>query len=283
MKSPRILHQRAARLAVGGAALAVVAAIVPATTAFAAKGAGSSAGSGHPAAVKPTVVLVPGAWADGSSWDGVVADLQHDGYTVDVPPNPLSGVASDSAYLAGYLATVSGPVVLVGQSYGGFVITNAATGDTNIKALVYVDAFIPAQGETLNQLTDQFPGSQVTQAALNFVPEPGGVTDVYIKPADFRAVLANDDSPAEAAELAATQRPLAASALTEPSGTPAWLTIPSWDVIGTEDHAIPVAAQEYMARRAGSAVTKIDAAHFSMVSHPDQVTDVIETAARHVS
>jgi pimeloyl-ACP methyl ester carboxylesterase len=283
MKSPRILHKRAARLAVGGAALAVVAAIVPATTAFAAKGAGSYSGSGHPAAAKPTVVLVPGAWADGSSWDGVVADLQHDGYTVDVPPNPLEGVASDSAYLASYLATITGPVVLVGQSYGGFVITNAATGNTNIKALVYVDAFIPAQGETLNELTDQFPGSQVTQAALNFVPEPGGVTDAYIKPADFRAILANDESPAQAAELAATQRPISAAALDEPSGTPAWLTIPSWDVIGTEDHAVPVAAQEFMAHRAGSTVTEIDAAHFSMVSHPNQVTDVIETAARHVS
>ena len=281
MKSPQILRKRAVRLTVGGVALAVAAAIVPATTAFAAKGGAPVAS--HQQAAKPTVVLVPGAWADGSSWDGVVADLQHDGYTVDVPPNPLSGVADDSAYLASYLATVTGPIVLVGQSYGGFLISNAATGNANVKALVYVDAFIPAQGETLNQLTDQFPGSQVAQAALNFVPEPGGVTDVYIKPADFRSILANDESPAQAAELAATQRPLAAAALTEPSGTPAWLTIPSWDVIGTEDHAIPVAAQEFMAHRAGSTVTKINAAHFSMVSHPTQVTNVIEDAARHTS
>jgi pimeloyl-ACP methyl ester carboxylesterase len=280
MKSPQILHKRAVRLTVGGVALAVAAAIVPATTAFAAKG--SAPVASHQAA-KPTVVLVPGAWADGSSWDGVVTDLQHDGYTVDVPPNPLSGVADDSAYLASYLATVTGPIVLVGQSYGGFLISNAATGNANVKALVYVDAFIPAQGETLNQLTGQFPGSQVAQTALNFVPEPGGVTDVYVKPADFRSVLANDESPAQAAELAATQRPLAAAALTEPSGTPAWLTIPSWDVIGTEDHAIPVAAQEFMAHRAGSTVTKINAAHFSMVSHPSQVTNVIEDAARHTS
>jgi pimeloyl-ACP methyl ester carboxylesterase len=192
MKSPQILRKRAVRLTVGGVALAVAAAIVPATTAFAAKGAPTAS---HQAAAKPTVVLVPGAWADGSSWDGVVTDLQHDGYTVDVPPNPLSGVADDSAYLASYLATVTGPIVLVGQSYGGFLISNAATGNANVKALVYVDAFIPAQGETLNQLTDQFPGSQVAQAALNFVSEPGGVTDVYIKPADFRSILANDESP----------------------------------------------------------------------------------------
>jgi pimeloyl-ACP methyl ester carboxylesterase len=274
------LRKRSVRLTVGGVALAVAAAIVPATTAFAAKG--SAPAASHQAA-KPTVVLVPGAWADGSSWDGVVADLQHDGYTVDVPPNPLTGVASDSAYLASYLATVTGPIVLVGQSYGGFLISNAATGNANIKALVYVDAFIPAQGETINQLTNQFPGSQITQTALNFVPEPGTVTDVYIKPADFRGILANDESPAQAAELAATQRPLAASALTEPSGTPAWLSIQSWDVIGTEDHAIPVAAQEFMAHRAGSTATKINAAHFSMVSHPSQVTNVIEDAARHTS
>jgi pimeloyl-ACP methyl ester carboxylesterase len=280
MKSPVNLRKRAVRLTVGGVALAVAAAIVPATTAFAAKG-GTSVASRQ--AAKPTVVLVPGAWADGSSWDGVVADLQHDGYTVDVPPNPLSGVADDSAYLASYLATVPGPIVLVGQSYGGFLISNAATGNANVKALVYVDAFIPARGETVNQLNDQFPGSRIAQAALNFVPEPGGVTDVYIKPADFRGILANDESPAQAAELAATQRPLAASALTEPSGTPAWLTVPSWDVIGTEDHAIPVAAQEFMAHRAGSTVTKINAAHFSMVSHPSQVTNVIEDAARRTS
>ena len=155
------------------------------------------AASGHSqSAVKPTIVLEHGAWADGSSWDGVVTLLQKDGYTVDVPPNPLRGPDSDSAYLASYLATVPGPVVLVGHSYGGFVTTNAATGDKNVKALVYVDAYLPAQGDTINSLTAQFPGSQITPAALNFVPSPGGVTDVYIKPSLFRSILAND-LPAE--------------------------------------------------------------------------------------
>jgi len=280
MKSPVNLRKRAVRLTVGGAVLAVAAAVIPATTAFAAKG--DEPAASHQAA-KPTVVLVPGAWADGSSWDGVFADLHHDGYTVDIAPNPLAGVASDSAYLASYLQSITGPIVLVGQSYGGFLITNAATGNANIKALVYVDAFIPAQGETLSELTDQFPGSQVTESALNFVPEPGGVTDAYIKPADFRAILANDLPAWQAAELAATQRPIAASALNEPSGTPAWLTIPSWDVIGTEDHAVPLAAQEFMAHRAGSTVTEINAGHLSMISHPNQVTAVIDDAARHTS
>ena len=182
-----------------------------------------------------------------------------------------------------YLATVPGPVVLVGHSYGGFVTTNAATGDKNVKALVYVDAYIPARGDTINSLTAQFPGSQITPAALKFVPSPGGVTDVYIKPSLFRSILANDLPASQAAELAATQRPIAASALTEVSGPPAWTSIPSWDVIGTADHAIPPAAQEFMAARAHATVTKINASHLSLISHPAEVTNVIEEAARATS
>jgi pimeloyl-ACP methyl ester carboxylesterase len=278
MQSPLKSSRRGVRFALLGVAVALAAAIVPAATASAATGK-----SGHPAAPKPTVVLVHGAWADGSSWNGVVTGLQHDGYTVDVPPNPLRGVAADSAYLAAYLKTVAGPIVLVGHSYGGFVITNAATGNANVKALVYVDAYIPAQDDTLNGLTAQFPGSQVTPDALNFVPSPGGVTDAYIKPAQFHTILANDLTAAQAAALAAVQRPLAASALTETSGAPAWKTIPSWDLIGTADHALPPAAQAFMAKRAGSTITKLNASHLSMVSHPAAVREVIETAAHHTA
>jgi pimeloyl-ACP methyl ester carboxylesterase len=274
---------RKARFALTGIALAALVAI-PGTVAAASTGSHPDATGSHPdSAAKPTIVLEHGAWADGSSWDGVVTRLQQDGYTVDVPPNPLRGPDSDSAYLASYLATVPGPVVLVGHSYGGFVITNAATGDKDVKALVYVDAYIPAQGDTLNSLTAQFPGSQITQAALNFVPSPGGVTDVYIKPALFRGILANDLPASQAAELAATQRPIAVTALTEVSGPPAWATIPSWDVIGTADHAIPPAAQEFMAARAHATVTKINASHLSLISHPGAVANVIEDAARHTS
>jgi pimeloyl-ACP methyl ester carboxylesterase len=283
MRTPLKFRTSKARFALAGLA---VAALVAAPSAVAAASTGSPAhpaASPAPLAAKPTIVLEHGAWADGSSWSGVVTRLQRDGYTVDVPPNPLRGPASDSAYLASYLATVPGPVVLVGHSYGGFVTTNAATGDKNVKALVYVDAYIPAQGDTLNSLTAQFPGSQITQAALNFVPSPGGVTDVYIKPALFRGILANDLPASQAAELAATQRPIAASALAEVSGPPAWATIPSWDVIGTADHAIPPAAQEFMAARAHATVTKVDASHLSMISHPDTVANVIEAAARHTS
>lgn len=279
MRTPLKFGTRKARFAMIGLAIAGLAAIPSAVAAASTSSHSDMSGS----AIKPTIVLEHGAWADGSSWSGVVTRLQNDGYTVDVPPNPLRGPGSDSAYLASFLATVSGPVVLVGHSYGGFVITNAATGDQNVKALVYVDAFIPAQGDTVNSLTSQFPGSQITPAALNFVPSPGGVTDVYIKPSQFRGILANDLSASQAAELAATQRPLAASALTEASGPPAWASIPSWAVIGTADHAIPPAAQEFMTARAHARVTKINASHLSMISHPGAVTNVIEEAARSAS
>jgi pimeloyl-ACP methyl ester carboxylesterase len=283
MRTPLNFGARKARFSLIGLALAGLV-VIPGAVAAASTSSHSDATGNHSeSAVKPTVVLEHGAWADGSSWDGVVTRLQKDGYTVDVPPNPLRGVDSDSAYLAGYLATVPGPIVLVGHSYGGFVTTNAATGDKNVKALVYVDAYIPAQGDTVNSLTSQFPGSQITPDALNFVPSPGGVTDVYIKPSLFHSILANDLPASQAAELAATQRPIAASALTEASGPPAWASIPSWAVIGTADHAIPPAAQEFMAGRAHASVTKINASHLSLISQPGEVTNVIEEAARHTS
>jgi pimeloyl-ACP methyl ester carboxylesterase len=262
LKSVAPLGTHKARLALVGAAVAALVA-VPAGVAAASTGSLAHPAGNHPAsAAKPTIVLEHGAWADGSSWDGVVTRLQQAGYTVDVPPNPLRGVSSDSAYLASYLATVPGPVVLVGHSYGGFVTTNAATGDKNVKALVYVDAYIPAQGDTINSINAEFPGSQLTPAALNFVPSPGGVTDVYVKPALFRGIFANDLPAGQAAVLAAT---------------------PSWDVIGTADHAIPPAAQEFMAARAHAKVTKVDASHLSMISQPGTVTNVIEEAARATS
>jgi pimeloyl-ACP methyl ester carboxylesterase len=274
---------RKARIAlVGGAAVAALAAVP--TVAFASTGSqAQAAGAQSSSAPKPTIVIEHGAWADGSSWDAVVSRLQKAGYTVDVPPNPLGGVSSDSAYLASFLASVTGPVVLVGHSYGGFVTTNAATGDKNVKALVYVDAYLPAQGETINSINAQFPGSQITQAALNFVASPGGVTEAYVKPSLFQSIFANDLPASQAAVLAATQEPIAASALTEPSGAPAWATIPSWDVIGTADHAITPAAQEFMAARAHATVTKINASHLSMISQPGTVTSVIEQAAQATS
>jgi len=186
-------------------------------------------------------VLVHGAWADSGSWDGVVARLQAGGYTVTAPPNPLRGLPDDAAYLAAFLASVPGPMVVVGHSYGGAVITNAATGNPNVTALVYVDAFIPAQDETLLQLVSAQPGSCVggdPVQTFNLVPYPGapaGAVDAYLKPSLVPSCFANDLPASTAAVLAATQRPLSTAALTQRSGPPAWLTIPSWALVGTAD------------------------------------------------
>jgi pimeloyl-ACP methyl ester carboxylesterase len=220
-----------------------------------------------------------------------VANLQDDGYTVYVPPNPLRGVSYDSAYLKDFLtknANLAGkPVVLVGHSYGGIVITNAAVGDPGVKALVYVDAFIPKQGDTLMSLTTAgscFAADPTT--VFDVVPYPGGPSgdvDLYVKQSVFPGCFANGLPPAEGAALAATQRPLAHSVLNEPSGVPAWRTIPSWDVIGTADHVIPAAAQLAMAQQAHAHITEINAPHLSMISNPDTVTRVIEQAARATS
>jgi pimeloyl-ACP methyl ester carboxylesterase len=243
--------------------------------------------------LKPTIVLVHGGWADASSWDDVIPILQHEGYTVDAPPNPLRGLASDSAYLASYLKTISGPIVLVGHSYGGAVITNAATGDPSVKALVYVDAFEPAQGESLEQLTFARPGSCLTGGGdlnnvFNFAVDPSQPTgdyDLYLKIAPgtdyagFAACFANDVPAGEAAILGAVQRPFSLGAFTALSGTPAWATIPSWAVIGTQDLAIPPAELTFMAQRAHSKTTYVTAGHLSMITQPRAVATVIDKAA----
>jgi pimeloyl-ACP methyl ester carboxylesterase len=229
---------------------------------------------------KPSIVLVHGAWADSSSWNAVVTRLQHDGYTVYVPPNPLLGLTYDSAYLRDFLHTISGPIILVGHSYGGAVMTNAATGDKQVKALVYVDAFAPAKGQTLGQLVTAHPGSCVLPAAnVTAQPYPGapaGAVDVYIKQSVFPSCMANGLPKAEALALAATQRPLTSIALTQKSGVPAWKTIPSWAVIGTADHAIPPAELMAMAKRAHARITIARGApHLSMIYAPGLVTRVI--------
>jgi pimeloyl-ACP methyl ester carboxylesterase len=239
---------------------------------------------------KPTIVLEHGAWADASSWAGEIQLLQADGYTVYAPPNPLRGLANDSATLADFLSTISGPIVLVGHSYGGMVITNAATGNPSVKALVYVDAFIPAQGETAFGLTAAQPGSCVGSAnAFTAAPYPGapvGDFDTYLKAGPdapypgFASCFANGLRASQAAVLAATQRPIAFSAGSGPSGVPAWQTIRSWSLIGTADHVIPPAEQLFMSQRAHAHITEINAGHLSLISNPDAVTRVILGAAR---
>jgi pimeloyl-ACP methyl ester carboxylesterase len=235
---------------------------------------------------KATVVLVHGAWADSSSWAAVVRRLQRTGYKVAAPGIPLRGLASDAAYLRSYLGTIDGPVVLAGHSYGGAVITNAAADNPNVKALVYANAYLPDQGEDVVHLTGARPGSALggdPTAVFDFAPYPGapaGDLDLYVKPRVFTRAFANDLSRPAGRALAATQRAVTLGALTEPSGSPAWKTIPSWSVVGTLDRVIPVAQQNAMSQRAGSRITKLKAGHLSPISRPRVVAQVITRAVR---
>jgi pimeloyl-ACP methyl ester carboxylesterase len=230
----------------------------------------------------PTIVLVHGDWADGSSWTSVIKRLQNRGFTVVAPPNLLRGPVTDAAYLASYLQTISGPIVLVAHSYGGFVTTNAATGNTNVKALVYIDSFLPDEGEIAGALVAS-AGSCVDESALNAVPFDGGV-DLYLRweanppYPGFIECFANGVAPQKAAVLAAVQRPAAAAQFVEPSGPPAWKTIPSWSLIGTLDRVIPPALQEEMSSRAGAHVSRVKAGHLTPITRPADVTKVILSA-----
>jgi pimeloyl-ACP methyl ester carboxylesterase len=231
---------------------------------------------------RPTIVLVHGDWADASSWNSVIERLRDKGFTVVAPPNLLRGPTVDGPYLAGYLKSISGPIVLVAHSYGGFAVTNAATGNTNIKALVYIDAFIPDEGETGGALVAR-GGSCIDESALSPVAIEGGV-DLYLRWEShppyrgFTECFANGVGPEKAAVLAATQRPAAAAQFVEPSGPPAWKTIPSWSLIGTLDHVIPPALQDAMSRRAGSHISSVKTGHLSLITRPGVVTNVILSA-----
>jgi pimeloyl-ACP methyl ester carboxylesterase len=242
-------------------------------------GAKSRAGEG----TLPTVVLVHGDWADGSStWTRVIERLQERGFTVVAPPNLLRGPATDAPYLADYLRSISGPIVLVAHSYGGFVITNAATGNANVKALVYIDGFVPDEGETGGALIGG-SGSCVDESGLNAVPFDGGV-DLYLRweanppYPGFIDCFANGVDPEDAAVLAAAQRPAAFAQFVEPSGPPAWKTIPSWSLIGTLDNVIPPALQEEMSSRAGARISRVKAGHLTPITRPAEVTKVILSA-----
>jgi len=279
----RIAQPGRLRLIIAAVIVAMAGLAIPLSQIASARTAEAAAAGDGP---KPTIVLVHGAWADTSSWDGVIQRLQADGYTVYALPNPLRGLPDDTAYLADFLHTISGPIVLVGHSYGGTVITNAATGDPQVKALVYVDAFAPAQGQTIAQLLAAYPGSCAVPANLNVVPFPGapsGVADAYIKQSVFPSCMANGLPATQARVLAATQRPIATIALTQESGVPAWQTIPSWAVVGTADHAIPLALQLAMANTAHAHITTVDAPHLAMISDPGTVTSVILHAVRATS
>jgi pimeloyl-ACP methyl ester carboxylesterase len=238
---------------------------------------------------KPTIVLVHGAWADGSSWNAVASELQSQGFTVFAPPNLLRGVGTDAAYIGSFLAQrTSGSVVLVGHSYGGFVITNAATDGGDVRALVYVDAFVPEEGETAFQILGG-SGSALDvpdpTSVLDIAGYPGGPegdAEAFLKPDTVHNSFAQDLSEEDRWLIVASQRPITLSANTTPSTTAAWKTLPSWVVVGTEDRVIPPGTQRQMAERAGATITDVAGSHVSMVSHPQVTIDAILAAVAAV-
>ncbi|MGX1480612.1 UNVERIFIED_CONTAM: pimeloyl-ACP methyl ester carboxylesterase [Streptomyces canus] len=266
------------RRVLGGVLAAGAATLVGApTTASATSPRTARSGGG----TKPTVVLVHGAFADASGFNATIALLHKSGFPVIAPANPLRDTAGDAAYISSVLDTITGPVILAAHSYGGIVITNAARGHAGVKALVYLGAFAPDEGESALQLSQQFPGSELGSALIpRPYPLPGSTpgTDGYIAPDKFRAVFAADLPAADTRLMAATQRPGSVEGLGSPSGAPAWKTIPSWYLIPTEDKVIPPAAQRFMAKRAGSKVTEIRSSHVVMISHPKAAADVIKAA-----
>jgi len=205
---------------------------------------------------RPTIVLVHGAWADASSWNAVASELQSQGFTVFGPPNLLRGVATDSAYIASFLAQrTSGPVVLVGHSYGGFVITSAATGGGDVRALVYVDAFVPDEGETVFQILGgsgsalDVPDPTTVLDLAGYPGGPEGDVEAFLKPDTVHNSFAQDLLEGDRWLIVESQRPITLSANTTPSATAAWKTLPSWAVVGTEDRVIPPDTQRHMAER----------------------------------
>jgi pimeloyl-ACP methyl ester carboxylesterase len=238
----------------------------------------------HESKDKPRIVLVHGAFAESSSWNGVVAELLDRGYSVVAAANPLRSVSSDAEYVASLLKSITGPVVLVGHSYGGSLITNAARGNRNVKALVYVAAFAPEVGETAAELSARFPGSTLGDALAPPVALPSGGSDLYIQQDKFGPQFAADVPEEQTKLMAATQRPITVAALNEASGEPAWKTIPSWFTFGNRDKNIPAQALSFMAERAGSKETVVvkGASHVLMISHPEAVAKLIKKAAKAV-
>ena len=244
-------------------------------------------GKGGP---KPTIVFVHGAFADASGFGDSIAALQRLGYPVHAPANPLRSLTGDAEYLRTFLSTITGPVVLVGHSYGGAVITNAATGNPNVRSLVYIAAYALQEGESVADANSLGGGHSTLLQNIDLKPYPGAppVTqspsgldmDAYLRQATFRAVFAADVPPAQAGIMAATQRPGTLISLGTPSGPPAWRSIPSWYLVARNDKAIPPEAERAMAARAGARTVEIASSHAAMVSHPQAVTALVLAAAR---
>ena len=235
--------------------------------------------------VKPTIVLVHGAWADSSGFAAVIERLRHDGYPVRAAPNPLVDPQFDAATVRGFLDSIEGPKIVVGHSYGGAVITQAASGDPDVKALVYLAALAPDRGEVLGKLLDTpvaHPIAPLPLVSVN-VTQPDGTkrVDLYLDPSKFRARFAADLPQGVAADLAATQRPLSAAAFTSTlTVEPAWKTIPSWYLVSKQDKAMAPDLERFQANRIHAHTRQIDSSHAVYISHPEAVADLIEQAAQ---
>ena len=234
-----------------------------------------------------TVVLVHGAFADASNWAGVIPTLQDAGLGVLAAANPLRGINHDAAYIASVASQIPGPVLLVGHSYGGAVITNAGNRADNVRGLVYVAAFLPDEGETLQNLAEQATDSKVgpalrpTQYPTNATSAPGN--EYIIDPASFHEVFCADLPAEQAAIMAVSQRPGSAFGFGEPSGPVGWKTLPSWALISPNDVTIGPSGERFMAERSGAEIVEVDASHVAMISQPQATTDLILSALQAVS
>jgi pimeloyl-ACP methyl ester carboxylesterase len=226
---------------------------------------------------KPAIVLVHGAWADSSCWNGVIAQLQARGFTVYAPPNPLRGLASDAASIASFLKAISGPVILAGHSYGGAVISVSSAKSVNVKTLVYISAFMPDGGESVLSLLSAYPAAP--SDLFTAVPLSSGDVDLYFTPKYYGPAFATGVPSETAAVMAATQRPVTAGALNE-AAPPAvgWKTLPSWYVVAEHDGAIPPPLQQMMAERAKASITHVAAGHPSMIQHPEATVAALVAA-----
>ena len=281
--SPEITRRRLLAAGAAGAA-------VSATGAALAPFSSAAAATAHPAGtgpVKPTIVLVHGGYADSSCWNQTLSYLQGWGYATICGANPLRGIPTDAPYIASLLDSVAGPVVLVGHSMGGTVTTNAAAGKANVKALVYIAAFVPDVGETQGELINKYPGSEVLPVSVP-VPytKPDGTTgtDFYLGP-DGQAAFCADISKGAFQLLHATQRPFDADSFVYPTTAAAWHTIPVWGLVAGQDKAIPPAAERWMYSRANArkVIEVPTSSHCVMLSHPQIVAALIDQAAKATS
>lgn len=232
--------------------------------------------------VKQTIVLVHGAYADSSSWNGSIPALREAGHRVIAAANPLRGIESDAEYLRSVLESIDGPIVIAGHSYGGVVMSHAADGNPNVTALVYVASFLPEPGESLVDLVEKFPGAQLGGAARPVpysTPDGGTAPELYIDQEQFPALFAGDVDLPVAQLMAVTQRPLALAAFEAPATRAAWKTIESWVLLAAQDLAVPAELVRFMSDRADAHLVEVDASHAVTVSQPGVVADLILEAA----